>query len=521
MTKKFLLALDGGTGSFRAVAFDFYGNQTAIAQREWHHLPDPRYPGSITFNCKDNWSIITECIKELLTTSQLSAKEIAAISTTTMREGFVLYDEDGHELLAFSNVDARSQQEAIELKTSFPSLEKELYNVSGQSFALSAIPRLLWVKNNEPEIYEKMATINMLNDWITYKLTGVLSAEPSNASTTGLFSLKERSWDKDLAKQIGIKESIFPPVIESGCQIGGVSKKAAELTGLLPDTPVIAGGGDAQLGAIGVGATKKHQAALFGGSFWQYEFNVDQPITDPSYRVRLNCHAVNTIWQFESIAWNPGLAMRWFRDAFCQNEKEQARNDGTNVYSLLDKHLSTIPAGSNGMYALFSDEMNFLNLKHCAPTFTNFSLDSEKFNKYTFYKAIMESAGIVTYGHLSHIESLINQSPSTIIFAGGASNNANWCQIISDITGKIIKTPVVKEATALGAAFLAGVGVGIYQDLAETDAHIKWDKHFYPNPTNHKIYNQMYTDWQKIYQSQLSLSDQGLTKHMWIAPGVK
>ncbi|MBP1039390.1 autoinducer-2 kinase [Vagococcus sp. BWB3-3] len=520
MKKKWLLALDGGTGSFRAVVFDFYGNQQAIAQREWQHLPDPRYPGSIDFNWQYNWPLIVECIQELLANG-IQADEIAAISTTSMREGFVLYDDKGKELLAFSNVDARSKQEAIDLKEQFPSLEKELYQISGQSFALSAIPRLLWVKNNEPTIYQKMSTITMLNDWITYKLTGRLSVEPSNASTTGLFSLKDRSWDKKLARRVGLKETIFPPVIESGCIIGQVSQNAAKLTGLSAETPVVAGGGDAQLGSIGVGATKKGQATLFGGSFWQYEVNSATPTIDSSHRIRINCHAEKEHWQFESIAWNPGLAMRWFRDAFCQSEKKQASKEKTDVYSLLDQHIATIPAGCYGMYALFSNEMNFLELKHAAPSFINFALDAEKFNKYTFYKAIMESAGIVTYGHLLQAETLTGESPQEIIFAGGASNNSNWCQIISDITGKIIKTPIVKEATALGAAFLAGVGTGVYQDLEETKTYIKWDKCFYPNQENHDSYQEMYAHWQKIYHSQLDLSNQGLTEYMWIAPGVK
>lgn len=519
--EKLLLALDGGTGSFRAIIFNTLGQQIAVAQREWQHLPDVKYPGSIDFNCHKNWELIKDCIREILSKDGISPSQIAAISTTSMREGFVIYDDQQSELLAFSNVDARSNKEAIQLKEEFPDLESEFYEETGQSFALSAVPRLLWLKKHEPEKFNKMYKFNMLNDWIAFKLTGKLVTEPSNASTTGLFSLKTRNWNIDFAQRIGININVLPEVIESGLLIGGVSEKGESETGLKLGTPVVAGGGDAQLGCIGIGATKTNDIALFGGSFWQLEYNTNKPDVDQSKKTRVNCHAIPNMWQYESIAWSPGLAMTWFRDGFCQYEKDEAKRTGKNVYSLLDPHIKDIPAGSYGMFALFADEMNFLDLKHAAPTFTNFKLEPDKFNKYTFYKAIMESAGIITYGHLSRVTKIMNYKPEKITFAGGASNNPIWCQIIADILGVSIQTPVEKEATALGAALLAGVSVGLYQDLAEAEKLIKWDQTYYPNMENHKIYQKKYQDWKKIYKSQLQLSDEGITTHLWIAPGVK
>lgn len=521
MEEKFLLALDGGTGSFRAVAFDLKGNQKAIAQIEWKHLENPQYEGSVDFDYEKNIDIVFSCIKNLLTENEILANQIIGISTTSMREGFVLYDENKTELIAFSNVDARSFKEATFLKEKYPDLEKEIYNETGESFALSAIPRLLWLKENLPDIYEKTTYINMINDWIVFKLTNELSTEPSNASTTGLFSLKTRQWDTKIAKKAGIKDTIFPKVIESGNIVGKVTKEVSNITGLLEGTPVVAGGGDSQLGTIGVGAIYENQAALFGGSFWQYEYNMSKPIVDKNYNSRVNCHAINNIWQNELIVWNGGLSMRWFRDAFCQYEKEIAKKEGIDVYQILDRNIENIPAGCYGMYSMFADEMKFMNLKHCAPTFTNFALDPEKFNKYTFYKSIMENTAIVAYGHIKYTEQMMGKSPEYIIFASGASNNENWCQILSDVTGKIIKTPVIKEATALGAAFLAGLGVGVYKDISEILEFIKWDKAYYPNEENHETYKAIYNNWKELYKLQLDISDKGLTRHMWIAPGIK
>ncbi|MFK4567864.1 autoinducer-2 kinase [Enterococcus sp. UD-01] len=521
MTEKLLLALDGGTGSFRAVIYDQNGKQQAIEQIEWYHRPNPQYTGSIDFDFKKNWQIIVTCIKNLLINHSIDPEAIVGISTTSMREGIVLYDEQFNELMAFSNVDARSTEEAIFLKTHYPELEKQLYKQTGQTFALSSIPRLLWVKRHEPELYEKLSYISMLNDWIIFKLTGKLSTEPSNAGTTGLFDLEKRTWAPQLADLCGLKETIFPEVFESGSIIGQINTEAAHLSGLSTTTAVVAGGGDAQLGCIGIGITQPHQAALFGGSFWQYEFNTDQVLTDPEARIRVNCHAVPKLWQFEAIAWNAGLTMRWFRDAFCQEEKKAASKTGVSVYTLLDKKAQQIPAGSHGMISTFANLMDFVNLKHAAPTFTNFTIDPEKFNKYTFYRSIMENAGLISYGHLSLVANLTGEFPKEVIFAGGSSYSSLWCQIICDILGIPVKTPKEKEATALGAALLAGVGTGLFPSLSEATQRIEFDTIYYPDADNHMLYMEAYQTWQTVYQSQLALSDSGATNYMWIAPGVK
>jgi autoinducer 2 (AI-2) kinase len=187
----------------------------------------------------------------------------------------------------------------------------------------------------------------------------------------------------------------------------------------------------------------------------------------------------------------------------------------------MDQEAKKIPAGSYGMMCAFSDVMNFISWKHAAPTFTNFELDPEKFNRYTFYRAIMENTALVTRGHLDLVKEATGNLPDEIVFAGGAAKSPVWCQIVSDVLGLPVKVPVVKEATALGAAVLAGYGVGIYTDISETAKKlVAWDKTYQPNLENHAVYTALYTPWRKVYAAQLELCDQKLTKNMWIAPGL-
>ena len=521
MSEKYLLAIDAGTGSVRAVLFHPDGTQVGCVQSEWEHREDPRYPGSMDFDWVHNWELACSCIKGVLAQTSVEASQIAAISTTCMREGIVLYDKDGNEIWACANVDARSNDEVGKLISMNPELEKEVYLKSGQTYALGALPRLLWVKDKMPEVYEKIAAVGMFNDWLIYKLTGVEAVEPSNGSTTGIFDLKSRKWDTDIAKKCGLREDMFPPVVECGTVIASVNEKGAADTGLAAGTPVVVGGGDCQLGTIGVGATEPNQAAVFGGSFWQYEFNTDQGSTDPDCRVRVNCQAIPGVWQYEALAFKPGLVMRWFRDAFCQAEKKIAEETGEDPYNIMNKEAEKIPAGSYGMLCAFSDVMNFISWKHASPTFTNFELDAEKFNRYTFYRAILENTALLVRGHMELVKEATGGMPSEIIFAGGAAKSPLWAQILSDVLGLPVRVPVVKEATALGAAILAGYGVGIYPSIEEGARQtVKWDKVYQPNAENYKIYDDLYKTWREVYASQLELVNKGITKPMWIAPGL-
>ncbi len=476
---KYLMALDAGTGSVRAVLFDLEGNQLGVSQQEWEHKEDLRFPGSMDFDWTHNWDLTCGCIRDVLKESGIAPSEIAAISTTCMREGIVLYDRDLHEIWACANVDARSDDEVVELIRKSPELEREIYKVSGQTYALGALPRILWVKNKMPEIYEKTAYVGMFNDWLILKLTGVMSIEPSNGSTTGIFDLSTRDWDRTIMEKCGLKSDIFPKVYESGTVVANVTKEAAEITGLAEGTPVVAGGGDAQLGCIGVGLVSSSQGAVFGGSFWQFEYNTSVPKT------------------------------------------ELAKETGRDTYDLMNEEAAKIPAGCYGMYCTFSDVMNYICWKHAAPTFTNFALDPDKFNRYTFYRAIMENSAMATKGNIELVASVTGELPKEIIFASGASKSPLWCQIVSDVLNIPVHVPQVKEATALGAAILAGKGVGIYTDIEETMKKVvKIEKTYYPNEENAKVYQDLYDKWRKVYAAQLALANEGLTKNMWSAPGV-
>ncbi|EIY6014999.1 autoinducer-2 kinase [Escherichia coli] len=403
-SKYYLMALDAGTGSIRAVIFDLEGNQIAVGQAEWRHLAVPDVPGSMEFDLNKNWQLACECMRQALHNAGIAPEYIAAVSACSMREGIVLYNNEGAPIWACANVDARAAREVSELKELHNNtFENEVYRATGQTLALSAIPRLLWLAHHRSDIYRQASTITMISDWLAYMLSGELAVDPSNAGTTGLLD----------------------------------------------------------------------------------------------------------------------LTMRWFRDAFCAEEKLIAERLGIDTYTLLEEMASRVPPGSWGVMPIFSDRMRFKTWYHAAPSFINLSIDPDKCNKATLFRALEENAAIVSACNLQQIADFSNIHPSSLVFAGGGSKGKLWSQILADVSGLPVNIPVVKEATALGCAIAAGVGAGIFSSMAETGERlVRWERTHTPDPEKHELYQDSRDKWQAVYQDQLGLVDHGLTTSLWKAPGL-
>ncbi len=518
----YLMAIDAGTGSVRAVIFDTQGTQIASEQKEWTHLEEEGVANSMSFDFEKNWLLTSECIRGVIKSSGVNAKDIIALSATSMREGIVLYDAKGNELWGVANVDARASEEVQYLKEHFAGIEEEFYALSGQTFALGALPRLLWLKNNRPNIYEKVAKISMIGDWILAKLSGVIASDPSNGGTTGIFSLEKREWKSSMATRVGIKDEIFPKVFEVGEVIGGVTENASEITGLFEGTKVVMGGGDVQLGSAGLGVVKEGDVAVLGGSFWQQVVNIKSSVKPPKdMSMRVNPHVVSGLSQAEGITFFSGLVMRWFRDAFCDIDKLEAKEQNRDVYEVLESKAKAVPVGSHGIMPIFSDSMKYAKWYHAAPSFLNLSLDANLCNRASMFRSLEENAAIVSSINLENIQKFSGIEVEEIVFAGGASKGALWSQILADVTGCRVKIPKVTEATALGAAMAAGVGAGIYDSLVEASTElVVWNKMYEPNLGNKKLYDAIKVQWQEAYAKQLELVDAGVTTSMWKAPGL-
>jgi len=517
--ERYIAAIDAGTGSGRCVIFDLDGRQIAAASREWSHATIPTAPGSRVFDTEANWNLLCQSTKEAIDRAKIRPEQIRAVSATSMREGMILYDAEGKEIWGCPNADARAGVEAIQLIKK--GLARKIYFTGGDWTSMTSPPRFLWIKRHQPDIYKKTAHMTMIGDWILLKLSGRFVTDPSLGSSSDLFDLSRRTWSDRIIDLCGLKREIFPEVYEPGTIIGEVTTQAERETGLKSGTPVVAGGADTQLGLVGIGAVRPFKTTAIGGSFWQQTIVTAKPVIDPKIRLRTLCHCVPNLWMTEGIGFYCGITMRWFRDAFCEYEKELARKEGVDPYYLLEKQAATVPPGSNAVIPIFANVMDAKRWINAAPSFMQFDIEQPMASgKKECFRAIEESAAYVAYGHQSVIESVTRHKPKEMVFCGGASKGFLWPQILADVFGLTVRVPVVKEATALGAAICAGVGAGLYPNVPDTaEKLVRWERTFEPNDSNHATYMKAYQHWRKVYDKCLEMVDEGLLDPLWRGAG--
>lgn len=515
----YVLAIDAGTGSVRACVFDVAGTPVSISQRSWEHDPEPGVPGSMSFATERNWALVIEIIREALAQAGVTGENVAAVSSTSMREGIVLLDSDGHELWACANVDARAEAEVREL-AAIPGLEEQIYGATGQTFALAAGPRLLWLKTHHPDLYDRAATVLMLSEWVLFRLSGERAMEPSNGSTSGFVSLASRSGDPELLRLCGLRDDLLPQTSESGTVIGRVTARAADKTGLSTSTRVVLGGGDAQLAALSMGLTEPGEAAIIAGTFWQQFVNLPTPGVDPGMRVRVNAAAIPDMWQAEAIAFHTGTAVRWFRDTFATDEVRLAGETGRDPLDVLTAAAADVPIGSDGVIPIFSDVMNYRHWKHAAPSFLNLSLDGGPSLRAAMFRSLLENAAIVASMNLEMVEGFSGTRASEIVFAGGSAKSEMWGQIVADVLGRPLRIPAVTEATAQGAAACAAAGAGAFEAPSFAAREwLSWEREITPDTEAHAAYGEVRERWVAAYAPQLELMNSGITTSLWRAPG--
>jgi autoinducer-2 kinase len=514
-----LLAIDAGTGSCRAVLFDTGGRQVAMGQREYSHPEAPGVPGSQVFDTTRNWELICACVREALDAAGDGAGRVAAVSTTSMREGMVLYDATGREIWACPNVDSRAGEEATELVQS--GAAQEIYDRAGDWVAITSPARFLWIARHEPDVFGSIAHVGMLGDWIVTRLSGEFATDPSLGSSSGLFELADRNWSDRVLELIGLDRDVFPPVVEPGTVVGSVTAAAAEATGLREGTPVVAGGADTQLGLLGIGLAEPGRFTIVGGSFWQSTVLLDEPLVDPKARLRTLCHTVPGQWMTEGIGFYCGTVMRWFRDAFCELEQAEAERSGEDVYAILERKAAGIPPGANGIFGLFSNLMQASRWVHGAPAFIGFDVGSpERSGRAACFRAIEEAAAYVSTGHLGIVQEIAGIEVHEAVLTGGAAKGTLWPQIVADALGIPVRIPVVKESTALGAAIYAGVGAALYGDAALAAREIaRFERTAEPDAAAHATYRELYARWRELYGRALELSEAGLVRPLWRAAG--
>ncbi|MCL1795947.1 MAG: FGGY-family carbohydrate kinase, partial [Clostridia bacterium] len=367
-------------------------------------------------------------------------------------------------------------------------LEALLFEVSGNPFEPTySLPKILWFRQNRPEVYQAARTFLQSNSFIAYRLTGGISQDVSQGYGMHCFNMRTGVWNEAICRSLGIHPSILPDIYPCHAVIGGITDHAARRIGLLPGTPVVAGGLDAACGTLGAGVVRPGETQEQGGQAGGMSICIDSYAADK--RLILSRHVVPDRWLLQGGSVGGGM-LRWLREESCPELSFE------EMSALAD----TVPPGSDGLICLpyMAGERSPIWNPYAKGVLFGLSYRTTRAH---LIRAAMEG---VAYALLHNLEVAREAGcePNSLRAMGGAANSFVWTQIKADITGKKIEVPASDTATTLGAAILAGIGVGIYPTAEDAVCKtIQVKREHAPDPKSFTVYQKGYQTYRTLYET--------------------
>ncbi|WP_148411131.1 xylulokinase [Murimonas intestini] len=449
--EQLLLGIDIGTSACKVALFNRRG-EVLSQSNKGYPLYYPQ-PGWVEQDPDEWWEAICAGIREVLDNSGVRPEDIAGIGIDGQSWSAIPVDRDGNCLAKtpiWMDTRARDICERVKEEVGFD----RIFAVAGNDFLPSySTPKMLWFKEERPEIFEETYKFLQSNSYIVYKLTGVMSQDMSQGYGIHFFCNKTCTYDAELAEELGLSADLVPDILPCHAVAGTVTEEAAQATGLAPGTRVVAGGLDAACGTLGAGVIKKGQTQEQGGQAGGMSICLEEALAHP--KLILSPHVVPDKWLLQGGTVGGGGVLRWMKQEF----GEGASFD--ELTSLAEK----IPAGSDGVTFLpyMSGERSPIWDPDAKGVFYGLSFDKTKGH---FIRAALEGVAYALEHNL-RTAAEAGVEADELIAMGGASNSILWTQIKADVTGRKIKVPTSDTATTLGACILAGVGVGVYDSFEQ------------------------------------------------------
>ncbi|NCB31521.1 MAG: xylulokinase [Clostridia bacterium] len=454
----YLLGIDIGTSGTKTVLFTEKGEVIA-SHTAFYPLFQP-YNGWAEQNPQDWWNAVKEGISAVLSSSAVKGTQITGIGLSGQMHGLVLLDKENLVLRpAILWCDQRTGEECREITCRVG--ERRLLSITANP-ALTGFTasKILWVRNHEPEIYEKIRHILLPKDYIRYCLTGEFATEVSDGSGMQLMDIAGRCWSDEVLSLLNIEKSLLPRLYESVEISGRVTEKAASQTGLCAGTPVAGGGGDNAAAAVGCGVVQEGRAFTTIGTSGVVYAHTNTPAIDGEGRVHTFCCAVPGAWHVMGVTQAAGLSLQWFRDQFCKEEMERALHQKIDPYILMDEEAGQIPIGADRLLYLpyLMGERTPHKDPNCRGVFFGLSAMHTRAH---LIRAVMEGVAFSMADCMDILREMKIEVTQMMVTGGGAKSLL-WRQMLSDLYGCPV-TALSSQGPALGAAILAGVGCGIFK----------------------------------------------------------
>jgi xylulokinase len=494
---KYLIGIDLGTSGSKCILIDEAGNLKGKAITEYPTLM-PR-PSWTEQDPEAWWRATVRSVRATINQSNVDPKQIAGIGLTGQMHGLVVLDSTGQVLrpcILWNDQRTVDQCRQIEEKIGIEHVLKLTGNLVLTGFTA---PKLLWVRQNEPQTYAKVAKILLPKDYIRYRLSGEFYSEVSDASGTSLFDVLKREWSQEMLDALEIPMHWLPEVSESPVCTTRVSKKAAEETGLIPGTPIAGGGGDQAAQALGMGIIEEGIISTTIGTSGVVFAASNSYRIEPNGLLHSFCHVIPGMWHLMGVMLSAGGSLRWFRDTFGKEEIELSKEFNQDPYTLLIAQAQEIAAGSEGLIFLpyLSGERTPYNNPFARGVFFGIS---NRHQKGHFVRAILEGVAFGLLDSLLLIKQLGIDSKEIVLSGGGARSEV-WQRILTDVFDMPTVTTNSEEGAAFGAALLAGLGTKIFESPPDAVSRtIKSQRRMIPGE-NQRIYREIYPLFKSLYSS--------------------
>lgn len=499
MMEQYILAHDLGTSGNKATLYDLNGTLMGSTVCAYSTL----YPHDkwVEQNPGDWWKAVCDSTRLLLEETKIPNTAIACVSFSAQMMGCLLVDKEGNPLrnmIIWADTRSGAQEKRM---IDAVSMERG-YRITGHRLSASySAAKLLWVKDNEPEVYQKAAKMIHAKDYITYRLTGKIVSDYSDASSTNLLDIEKKEWSQELIRAFEIREDLLPEIHPSTDIAGGITAEAARLTGLLEGTPVVIGGGDGSCACVGAGVVEEGKAYnVIGSSSW-ISLASKTPLFDPAMRTFNWVHLDPELYTPCGTMQAAGYSYSWYRDVFCGDEFSKAKEQGISPYRLIDNGAMLSPPGANGVLYLpylLGERSPRWNID-ARGAFLGMGISTSKAD---ITRSVLEGVGYNLKVILDILQDRYSIDEITMI--GGGAKGKVWLQILADIWQKTLVVPeYLEEATSMGAAVCGGVGIGAFKDFKVINRFIHVSEKINPNPQNAEIYKKMYAVFNQAYEGLL------------------
>ena len=455
----YLIGLDVGTSSAKAVLMDETGEVVSTVAPTYEFCtPRPLWAES---DPEDWWKGTVHAIRSLV--EKVGAENIAGLGLTGQMHGLVMLDKEGKVLrpcIMWNDQRTGSQCEAITEKVGS---ERVLQLTGNPVLPGFTAPKIAWVRENEPEVYDRVDKVLLPKDYVRHRLTGEFFTDVSDASGTSLLDVANRGWSDEMISALDIPRSWLPEVTESPVASTKISKEGSMATGLVEGTPVVAGGGDQAAQAVGCGIVSEGVVSTTVGTSGVVFAHSDEYRVDPEGRLHAFCHAVPGRWHLMGVMLSAAGSFQWYRNELGQAEMQSEAAGGSDAYDALTKLAAEAPPGSEGLLFLpyLSGERTPYPDPNARGSFVGLTL---RHGRSHLTRAVLEG---VSYG-LNDSLSLMRRlgvEPDRVILSGGGARSPFWRQMLADVFAARCELVNATEGAAYGAALLAAVGAGIHESV--------------------------------------------------------